>query len=131
MNRIPATLLDVEAYDGISIVTFSAENAVMKMMALEISNALSRGSGVILGVKASSIALAKAPLGEISIVNQLNVTVDRITKGRLLCSLGIRFGDTILESVITLDSAKRMKIERGDALIALIKSSELSILEQR
>jgi len=131
MNRIPATVRSIEAHEGVSIVTFAAEDRVLKMMALKIEGSLVQGSRVILGAKASSVALAKPPLGELSIANRLHVTVERIIAGRLLCSLRLRFGDTALESVITLDSAKRMKIVEGEKLIALIKSSELSILEQR
>lgn len=130
MNRIPAVITAIKAHDGITIVSFMAEEQPMRMMALEIDNSLEAGSGVILGVKASNISLAKAPLGLMSITNQLQVTAVHIENGKLLSSVKFRLGDTVLESIITLDSAKRMNLQKDDNIIALIKSSELSILEK-
>ena len=39
------------------------------------------------------------------------------------------FGEFRLESIVTKSSAVKMGLKRGDEVVALIKSSELSILE--
>jgi len=129
MNRIPAIITAIEAYDGISIVSFSASGQAMQMMALEIDDTLRTGGEVILGAKASNISLAKAPLGMMSIGNQLDVTIEDIRNGKLLSSVRFRLGKVLLESIITSASSKRIGLQKGDSVIALIKSSELSILE--
>jgi len=130
MNRIPATITAIKAHDGITVISFTAAEQPMRMMALEIDDSLKRGSEVILGVKASNIALAKNPVGLMSISNRLDVTIEHINNGTLLSSVKFRLGDTLIESVITLDSSHRMNLQQGDTVVALIKSSELSILEK-
>ncbi|MCJ7766073.1 MAG: TOBE domain-containing protein, partial [Thiovulaceae bacterium] len=56
-------------------------------------------------------------------------TIERIDMGELLCSIKFYFSGHLLESIITGDSALRMQLAVGDTVVALIKSSELSILE--
>lgn len=87
------------------------------------------GSIVMLGVKASSVSIAKHLESELSISNQLQTTLVSMNNGHLLTSVKLRFGDAILESIITLDSSKRLGLQEGDTVVALIKSSDLSILE--
>ena len=130
MNRITATIEKIDIYDGISIIGFLAEGQQMKMMALEIDETLKPGSKVILGAKASNIALAKPPLGAMSISNQLSVTIEHIDHGRLLSSVKFLLGGQRLESIITLESSRRIGLRKGDTVAALIKSSEVSILEK-
>ena len=131
MNQIPATIKQIESYEGITIVDFTAEGEPMKMMALEIDESLKAGSEVILGIKSSNIALAKAPAGVISISNRLDATVEEIDRGKLLCTVRFRLGPHLLESLITAESSERIGLQKGDRILALIKSSELSILEKR
>ena len=130
MNRIRATVTSIEAYDGITIVNFGAAGQPMRMMALEIDDTLQAGSEVVLGIKASNIALAKSPLGPMSISNQLQAKIEQVKNGKLLSSITFRLGDSLIESIITLDSSQRMNLQQSDEIIALIKSSELSILEK-
>ena len=128
MNHISATIKSIEAFDGITIVAFETEGQQMKMMALELAADLDVGSEVILGVKASNISIAKAPLGRVSISNQPNITIETVDNGKLLSVVSFRLGRQLLESIITRDSSERLDLQVGDKAIALIKSSELSIL---
>ena len=99
------------------------------MMALELDREIAVGTKVVLGVKATSIVLAKGLSGEVSSSNRLEVYADKITTGALLCSVRFTFAGVSLESVITRASAERMSLKEGDAITALVKSSDLSILE--
>ncbi len=129
MNYIKATISKIQTQDNISILSFKTQTQVLKMMALELDDKVQIGAHVILGAKASNIALAQRLEGDISISNQLKCEVKEMQLGTLLCSVKLEFEGTILESIITKDSAIRMKIEKGSHLMALIKSSELSIME--
>lgn len=129
MNRIPAVVTAVESVDGITIVSFEAEGTPMRMMALEMAERVTVGMGVILGVRASGIALATSLEGNLSISNRLDVTVASVTNGQLLSSVKVRFGAEVMESIITRESSQRMALQPGDRVTALIKSSDLSILE--
>jgi len=129
VNRIPAVVTAVESVDGITIVSFEAEGTPMRMMALEMAERVTVGMGVILGVRASGIALATSLEGNLSISNRLDVTVASVTNGQLLSSVKVRFGAEVMESIITRESSQRMALQPGDRVTALIKSSDLSILE--
>ncbi|MCJ7765898.1 MAG: TOBE domain-containing protein [Thiovulaceae bacterium] len=129
MNHINAMITDIKSVDAITIVSFEAGHQPMKMMSLELKETLVVGSKVILGAKATNIALAKEANPMLSISNQLDVTIERIDMGALLCSVKFDFDGHLLESIITRDSALRMQLAVGDEIVALIKSSELSILE--
>jgi len=129
MNRIQAQVTAIKSEQNITIVTFYAAEEVMRMMALELDSKIVVGTKVVLGVKATSITLAKGLSGEVSSSNQLKVYVDRIVTGALLCSVRFSFAGTSLESVITRASAERMSLKEGDAITALVKSSDLSLLE--
>ncbi len=129
MNKIDATLTVIEHSQGISVVSFGSSNQHLKMMSLDLDESMKVGVKVRLGVKASSISIAKNLRGELSIANQLKSTVVSVNNGTLLSSVKLRFGDFILESIITSESSKRLDLQENDAVIALIKSSDLSILE--
>ncbi len=129
MNLIPAIITDIQSIDNITIVSFKTAHYAMRMMSLELNGSLSIGSEVILGVKATNIALAKEITGMLSISNQLKVTIEQINMGSLLCSIKFKFEDQIWESIITRDSAQRMELKTGNEMTALVKSSELSIVE--
>ncbi len=129
MNQISAVITDMKSSDSINIVTFVVADQPMRMMALELSDRLSVGSKVILGAKATNIALAKEKNEMLSISNQLDATIESIKMGALLCSVTFNFAGYLLESIITRESAEKMQLDLGVAIVALIKSSELSIVE--
>ncbi len=129
MNKIDAKVEAIESLENITVVSFSSFGQALKMMSLELDKNIKIGSKVTLGVKASSISIAKNLSTELSISNQLQTTVISVNNGILLTSIKLRFEDFILESIITLESSKRLSLHEGDTVIALIKSSDLSILE--
>jgi molybdopterin-binding protein len=129
MNHINAIVKEIHSMDNLSIVAFESYGQSLKMMALGLNFPIKTGSRVILGAKASNIALAKAFSGMISISNQLECMVESIDKGSLLCSVKLRFNGEVMESITTVQSVEQMDLCVGENVIALIKASELSILE--
>ena len=127
MNIINATIVDIKRYENISCVDFDAQGTKMRMVALELHNKLDIGVNVRLHVKATNIALATGKMESVSISNRLNALITHITLGEILCSVGLRLGDSILESIITKDSALAMDLKQGDTVTALIKSNDISI----
>lgn len=129
MNYIEAVIIQINSVDNINIVTFKAQDQELCMMSLELNSTLVVGSEVVLGVKATSIALAKELHEDISISNQLKTKIVKIDNGKILSSIKLHFADTKMESIITQKSSSRMKLKEDDEVIALIKASELSIVE--
>jgi len=128
MNIIDATITKIESIDNLAVVSFSAYNQNLKMVSLGLDKQLTTNSKIELGVKASSISIAKDFSGTLSLSNQLECTIDSINHGLLLSNIKLLFGDIILESVIVKESALEMNLNTKDRVLALIKSSELSIV---
>ncbi len=129
MNYIKAEISAIDSIGTINLVHFKVQTEVMKMISLELDQSLKVGTHVHLGAKATNIAIAKTFSGELSISNQLSSVITSLQMGELLCSVKFDFLGTSLESIITKDSAMKMNLKEGDAITALIKSSELSIVE--
>ncbi len=135
MSRIIATVEKIENIDSLNVVTFVSHGRKLTMVSLELGEEISTGRSVTLSCKPTSVALAKPDILKeemqalLSYANQIEVTISSIEKGRLLSSVGLRFGDAVLEALMITDSLERMGFEEGDGAVALIKVSDLSILE--
>lgn len=131
MNYINARVTAIDAFEGVSLVSFEVQGEKLTMISLELDSSLEIGSEVILGVKATTISLAKEKNSMLSISNQLRARIESIKHGKLLSSIKLSFADTMIESVITKDSALRLGLQSEDEIIALLKASDLSIVGTR
>lgn len=129
MSQLRAKITDIKSCQNLNIVSFNFFGTTLTMMSLELKEEVQIGKEVLLGVKATSIAIAKNFTGEISYSNQISTTIQDIEIGQLLCSINLKTNDTLFESVITSSSAKRLKLKKGDKVCAFIKASEISILK--
>lgn len=129
MNHINATVIKVEQFENISAVIFAGLETHIHMTALELSDKFQEGLKVLIGVKATNISLSKKVQSQISISNQLEGIVEEVHYGTILCSVKLRVKDTLIESIITLQSATRLDIKVNDAIVALIKSTDISLLQ--
>ena len=127
MSTLRATLTNIQSVDNLNIVTFASEGSTLKMISLELNEKLKKGTEVLLSCKPTAIAIAKNITGELSYSNQLHATIIAMEMGELLCSLELDFHGSVLESIITSDSAKRLNLQIDDNVTALIKSTDLSI----
>ncbi len=128
MNKIPATVTQIENVDSLHIVSFEFNKTPIKMMSLELSN-IQEGTNVNLIVKPTHVSIAKDFQGLTSFSNTFQGKLTHIECGKLLCNLKITIQDIVLESIITLESFKHMKLKEEDELSVFIKSSDISILE--
>jgi molybdopterin-binding protein len=129
MNDIVATISQIKSHDSVHIVKFDIDGVVLSMMSLELDERYRVGSRVKLVVKPTHIAISKRAYSDISYSNQLQATIVSIENGILLSSIKLRFLDIVLESIITLESSKRLELSIGDSVVAYIKASEISIGE--
>jgi len=129
MNKIAAIISEIQSVDAVNIVSFDVAGQTIQMMALELDERLVVGSKVIVGAKATNIVLARESVESITILNQLEVKIVDINMGALLCSVCFDFAGARWESIITGESALRIELKTDDKIVALIKSSELSIVE--
>jgi len=127
MNKMTATITDIQSVDELNIVKFKFCNQSLSMVSLELSNDVKVGSNIELSAKSTHIAIAKNISGELSYSNQIKAKIIDINNGQLLSSIKAQIDETIIESVITTNSSIRMNLKIDDDIILLIKATELSI----
>jgi molybdopterin-binding protein len=127
MSHLIAKVQKIQSVQNLNILSFTCNDTTLKMMSLDLNDTISKDAQVMLTCKPTAIAIGKNIQGQLSYANQLHVTITSLEVGELLCALKLQFGAFVLESIITTDSQKRMQLQEGDAVIALIKSSDLSI----
>ena len=129
MSSLIASVSKIHSCDSLHIVKFECNSEVLSMMSLDLDEKIKVGTKVKLLAKPTHIAIAKDFSGEVSYSNQLKTTIISCNNGELLTSIKLKYFDTILESIITVDSSKRMNLQVGDKVTAFIKASEISIGE--
>lgn len=85
---------------------------------------LSIGEDILLRIFASDVALAKAPVKDISIVNQLPGTVVKIEETTSFVRVQVQLSGSpaMIESRITNTSADRLKLQVDSPIVLLIKA---------
>lgn len=129
MSKFIATIKKIQSIDNLNIVEFDFCGLTLKMMSLDLNDDVEIGKKVKLSVKPSNISIAKNLSGEISLSNKIVATIQSLENGQLLTSVILKINDTLLESIITVDSSKRMNLQIGEVVTILIKASNLSIEE--
>jgi len=129
MSKLIATIKQIDSVDSLNIVTFDFNGTILKMMGLDLNENAKVGKKVSLNMKPTSVAIGKEFSGIVSYSNQLDAVIDSINNGELLCSIKLSVYDNFLESIITVESSKKMDLQVGDKVTAFIKASELSIAE--
>ena len=129
MNTLNASIKSIQTVDNLNIVAFTCCEQTLKMMSLDLDESIQVNKAVSLHFKPTTVSIAKNISGELSIGNQLSVKITSLEIGELLSVLHLSFYEHTLESIITTSSLKRMDLEVNDNVLALIKSSDLSIKE--
>ena len=129
MSKLIATIKKIDNIDNLNIVDFDFFGNNLKMMSLDLNPNVQIGKKVKLSVKPTNISIAKNLSGDISLSNKLVAIIENIDNGKLLCSLSLKIYNVLLESIITVDSSKRMNLQIGDEVSIFIKASDLSIGE--
>ncbi|MFJ8565722.1 MULTISPECIES: molybdopterin-binding protein [unclassified Streptomyces] len=85
------------------------------------------GSAVKALVKATEVALATAPVANVSIRNQLTGTVAEVTAGPAMAAVKVNVSGGGLTAAVTADAVAALGLSAGSSVVALIKSTEISL----
>lgn len=88
---------------------------------------LSAGSTVRALVKSTEVSLATGPVNGVSIRNQLPGTVTGVVTGGAMARVKIEVAGGELTSAITKDAVAELGLDAGSQVVALIKSTEVSL----
>jgi len=129
MSKILANIKNIQCVDSLNFITLDFFGNDLKMISLELDSKVKVGIKALLGVKPTSIAIAKNFSGEISFSNRLQGKIVKIDAGELLYNIKIEIATSIFESIITKQTAHKMDLKVDDEVTLFIKASELSIIE--
>ncbi|MFE2880895.1 molybdopterin-binding protein [Streptomyces roseus] len=88
---------------------------------------IAEGSSVKVLVKATEVALATGAVEGLSIRNQLAGTVSDVATGGAMASVKVEVTGGGLTAAITKDAVEALGLAAGSSVVALIKSTEISL----
>ncbi|MFC9062756.1 molybdopterin-binding protein, partial [Streptomyces sp. NPDC057074] len=88
---------------------------------------LTAGTAVRALVRSTEVALATGRVEGLSIRNRLPGTVTALTAGGAMASVGIAVEGGALTAVVTREAAEDLGLSVGAPVVALIKSTEVSL----
>ncbi|MBK1783909.1 TOBE domain-containing protein [Prauserella cavernicola] len=88
---------------------------------------LAEGTAVRVLIKATEISLATGPVNGISIRNQLPGRVAAVATGGAMATVKVSITDGELTAAITRDGAIELGLAENSAVVALVKSTEVSL----
>ncbi|GAB2699878.1 TOBE domain-containing protein [Kitasatospora kifunensis] len=130
-NQIPGTVTAITS--GAVMATVRARLAggqeITAAITLEAVKdlGLAEGSKVNALAKATEIALATAPVAGLSIRNQLPGTVVEVATGGAMATVKVAIEGAELTAAITKDAVEDLALRAGVPVVALIKSTEISL----
>jgi molybdopterin-binding protein len=129
MNKLEVIVKKIDAVESLHIVSFDFFGVELKMMSLELNEKITVGTKVVLAVKPTHVSFAKNFAGHISVTNQFKARIKGINKGKLLSSAIFEAKYTLIESVFTTESLRKLNLQLHDEFLILIKASDIFIKE--
>ncbi|MER7839099.1 TOBE domain-containing protein [Streptomyces sp. NPDC096040] len=130
-NQIPGTVTAVTPGEVMATVKVRLDGgqeltAAITLEAVE-DLGLAEGSAVRAMMKSTEVALATGPVEGLSIRNQLPGTVSDIATGGAMATVKVVVDGGELTSAITKDAVADLGLTAGSPVVALIKSTEVSL----
>ncbi|NKQ54725.1 TOBE domain-containing protein [Amycolatopsis sp. K13G38] len=88
---------------------------------------LTEGSAVRVLIKSTEVSLATGPVSGISIRNQLPGRVTAVATGEAMATVKVAIDGGELTAAITRESAGDLGLAEGAEVVALVKSTEISL----
>ena len=130
-NQLPGTVTAItpgEAMATVGIRLTGGQDLTAAITLEAVKDlALAPGSAVRALVKSTEVSLATGPVEGVSIRNQLPGTVTAVTSGGAMASVKVAVEGGELTSAITRDAAQDLGLASGTTVVALIKSTEISL----
>ncbi|MFJ8358395.1 molybdopterin-binding protein [Streptomyces sp. NPDC093984] len=131
-NQIPGTVTSVtpgEVMAAVKVRLDGGQDVTAAITAEAVDELdLAPGASVYALVKSTEVALATAAVEGVSIRNQLPGTVDRVITGGAMASVKVTIVGGTLTAAITRDAAEDLGLLPGSSVVALIKSTEISLV---
>ncbi|MEU1231179.1 TOBE domain-containing protein [Streptomyces sp. NPDC005828] len=130
-NQLPGTVTAVttgEAMASVKVRLAGGQDITAAITADAVKDlGLAEGSAVKALVKSTEVALATGPVEGISIRNQLAGSVTEVSTGGAMGSVKVSVEGGELTAAITKDAVEDLGLNAGTSVVALIKSTEISL----
>ncbi|MFK0227339.1 molybdopterin-binding protein [Streptomyces sp. NPDC090303] len=130
-NQLPGTVTAVTAGEAMASVKVRLDGGQDITAAITLDAVkdlgLAEGSAVKALVKSTEVALATGPVEGISIRNQLPGSVTDVSTGGAMGSVKVSVAGGELTAAITKDAVEDLGLNAGSSVVALIKSTEISL----
>jgi len=130
MNKLSGIIKKTTSSGNIVLAEVDVENTTMAAIMIntpEFEFMLQEGKEVQLAFKESEVSIGKDLQGEISIRNKLDGKITKIERGIVFSKVTFDFKGYSIVSLITTDSANRLKLRKGNTITGLIKANEVMI----
>jgi molybdopterin-binding protein len=130
MNRLPATLQQIEISGGFAFVAAQCGEHSLSAMLLGISDDVIQwqiGDELELAFAENEVAIAVNLHGEISLRNRFEAVISCIETSPLLSRIAFEFAGQTLHALITRASCERMQLAIGQNIEWLVKSNAMQV----
>ncbi|MGW4913504.1 TOBE domain-containing protein [Streptomyces sp. NPDC004270] len=130
-NQIPGTVTAVTVGEVMATVKVRLDGGQDLTAAITLEAVkdlgLAEGSAVRALIKSTEVALATGPVTGLSIRNRLPGTVSDVAVGGAMAAVKVTVDGGELTSAITKDAVADLGLTAGSPVVALIKSTEVSL----
>ncbi len=133
MNRLPATISGIETSRQISLVDLTVGEDLFSCVIIETPETASYlriGNTVTLLFKETEVSIAKDWQGQISLRNRMAANIRHIDSGGVLSRIVLDYQGREIISIITTRSVRKLGLEVGDSVTAMVKANEVSIMSE-
>lgn len=134
MNILPVIIKNIQSAEGVMMALVETEKNLLQVMMISSAgsnNWFQSGDHAEVIFKETEVFLGKGIYGGLSIQNQLLCEVTYIDKGTLVSMVKLRFGRSILYSVIETASLENLDVKTGDKITAMIMSNNITLMKHR
>lgn len=130
-NQIPGTVIDIVAGGVMAVVKARLDGgqeitaAITREAAEELG--LARNLPVRALIKSTEVSLSTSPVHGVTIRNQIPGTVSRLTRGEAMTAVNVTVDGGELTAAVTTESVTELALRVGTPVVALVKSTEVSL----
>lgn len=120
-----AKILEITSFEDVSQIKAKADFGEVMAICLEISPNLNVGDEVKFGFKSSDVIIALESPKDISAQNIFEAEIFDINIGKIVTNIILKSKNFEFSSIISSNSAKRLDLQSGKKVFALIKSTSV------
>ena len=130
MNILSGNITSIHGSESLSLVKIKVGGIIFTSIIIDTPESdvyFKIGNAVKIYFKETEVIIAKNESFNISIQNKIPCTIISMKLGEILTELHLRFGEFNIKSLITTNALKTLNLKNGDAVLALIKTNEISL----